>query len=56
MELRKSLIHDKCGGKIVISSDNNNACGDPECCGGYKEWAVLKCEKCGAKESLNDLD
>ena len=40
----------KCGTRAIFQQHDNGACGDPECCGEYREWVVVKCEDCGAFE------
>lgn len=42
----------KCGAEAEIYIDDNGACGDPECCGEYEEYAVLICPSCKVRENL----
>jgi hypothetical protein len=43
----------KCNSEEVeIDTDDNGACGDPECCGERAEWSIAHCVKCGNEEKI----
>lgn len=41
-----------CGVEAIFETRDNGACGDPECCGPYEEYTILKRPKCGETEDL----
>lgn len=43
---------DKCKTPAIIVIRDNGACGDPDCCGDYLEYAVAICEKCNMEEAI----
>lgn len=42
----KDLVHKDCGGKLLVELGDNDACNDPECCGGATYHIEIKCSKC----------
>lgn len=45
----------KCGKDAKIILVDNGACGDPECCGDYKQWTEFHCEYCKIIESTEAM-
>ena len=42
----------KCKVTAILRDADNGACGDPECCGGLREWVEAVCPKCGMVEEI----